>query len=133
MFLSPWHKSPQRTRSSSLSRLQYHTQTHYSQKDSSDWVISPTQRALLDNIQHSQETAIHVPGGIRTYNPNRRAAAGSRLRPCGHWNRLCAYCSLQNMSMLSILISGLVFLLFLQKTPQKLLGTDQIAVHTIKY
>jgi len=37
--------------------------------------------------QHSQETDIHAPGGIRTYNPNRRAAADPRLRPHGHWDR----------------------------------------------
>jgi len=27
-------------------------------------------------MQHSQDTDIHAPGGIRTRNPNRRAAAG---------------------------------------------------------
>jgi len=37
--------------------------------------------------QHSQETDIHAPGGIRTYNPNKRAAADPRLRPHGHWDR----------------------------------------------
>jgi hypothetical protein len=35
-------------------------------------VISPTQRCLPDNTQHSQETDIHAPSGIRTRNPSKR-------------------------------------------------------------
>ena len=31
--------------------------------------------SLPDNTQHSQETDIHAPGGIRTHNRNKRAAA----------------------------------------------------------
>ena len=34
--------------------------------------------------QHSQGTEIHTPGGIRTRNPSKRAAADPRLRPRGH-------------------------------------------------
>jgi hypothetical protein len=30
---------------------------------------------------------IHAPGGIRTRNPSKRAAADPRLRPRGHWDR----------------------------------------------
>jgi len=47
-------------------------------------MISPTQRILPDNTQHSQESDIHAPGGIRTHNPRRRAAAHPRLRPSSH-------------------------------------------------
>jgi hypothetical protein len=36
----------------------------------------PSQRPLPDNTQHSQETDIHAPGGIRTHNPSKRAAVG---------------------------------------------------------
>jgi hypothetical protein len=43
-------------------------------------VISPTQRPLPDNTQHLKETDIHVPGGIRTRNPNKRAAVDPRRR-----------------------------------------------------
>jgi len=32
-------------------------------------VISPTQRPLPDNTQHSQQTDIHAPCGIRTHIP----------------------------------------------------------------
>ena len=51
-------------------------------------MISPSQRPLRDNTQHSQQTNIHAPGGIRTHNLSRRAAADLRLRPRGHWGRL---------------------------------------------
>jgi hypothetical protein len=47
-----------------------------------------------DNTQHSQQTNIHAPGGIRTSNPSRRTAADPRLRPLGHWNRPLYYCIL---------------------------------------
>ena len=50
-------------------------------------MISPTQRPLPDNIQHSQETDIPVRGGIRTCNPNKRAATNLRLRPRKHRDR----------------------------------------------
>ena len=38
-------------------------------------MISSSQRPLPDNTQHSQQTNVHAPGGIRTHNPSRRAAA----------------------------------------------------------
>ena len=50
-------------------------------------MISPSQRPLPDNTQHSQQTNIHAPGGIRTHNLSRRAARDLRLRPRGHWDR----------------------------------------------
>ena len=34
-----------------------------------------SQQPLLDNRQHSQQTDTHAPGGIRSRNPNNRAAA----------------------------------------------------------
>ena len=51
-------------------------------------MISPSQRPLPDNTQHSQQTNIHAAGGIRTHNRSRRAAVDLRLRPRGHWDRL---------------------------------------------
>ena len=36
-------------------------------------------------------TGIHAPGGIRTHNLSRRAAADLRLRPRGHWDRLLLF------------------------------------------
>ena len=42
-------------------------------------LLSPTQRPLLENTQHSGETDIHDPGGIRTSNPSKRTVADPRL------------------------------------------------------
>jgi len=50
-------------------------------------VISPTQRPLPDNTQHSQETDIHASGVIRTRNPRKQEAADTRLRQRGHRDR----------------------------------------------
>jgi len=68
-----------------VSRL--HSTMHHSGWDSSGRVISSSQRPLLDNTQHSQQTDIHAPVGIRTHNLSRRAAADLRLRPRGHWDQ----------------------------------------------
>ena len=64
-----------------------HTTTHHSWWDSSGRVISSSQRPLPDNTQHSQQTNIHDPGGIRTHDLSRRAAADLHLRPHGYWDR----------------------------------------------
>ena len=50
-------------------------------------VISPAQRPLPHNTQHSQETDIHAPGGIQTRNPSKQPAADRGLRPRRHWDR----------------------------------------------
>jgi len=57
-----------------------HTTTHHTRWESSGRVISP----LPDNTQHSQNTTVHAPGGIRTPNPSKRPASDLRLRPRGH-------------------------------------------------
>jgi len=49
-------------------------------------VISSSQRPLPDNTQHSQQTNIHAPGGIRIHNLSRRAAADLCIRTRGHWD-----------------------------------------------
>jgi len=36
-----------------------------------------TQKPLPDNTQYLQDTDIYAPGGIRTRNPNKRAASKS--------------------------------------------------------
>ena len=65
-----------------------HTTTHHIRQDSSGRVISALQRPLPDNTQHSQQTDIHDPGGIRTHNLSRQAAVDLRLRPRSHWDRI---------------------------------------------
>ena len=78
----------QRALASSFSRFLDHTQRRSnSRQDSSGRVISSSQRPLPDNAQHSQQTNIHAPSGIRTHNLSRRAAEVLCLRPHGHWDR----------------------------------------------
>ena len=79
--------APSGARASSLSRLHDHFHTHHTKQVSSGRVISPSQRPLPDNTQHSLQTEIHAPGGIRNSNPSKRAAAVPRLRPRGHCDR----------------------------------------------
>ena len=57
-------------------------------------MISPSQRPLPDNTQHSQQTNIHALGGIRTHVRSRRAAVDLRLRPRGYWDRLTIHLAL---------------------------------------
>ena len=64
-----------------------HATTHHRRQDSSGRVISSSQRPLPDNTQHSQQTNVHAPGGIRTHDLSRRGAANLRLRQRGHWDR----------------------------------------------
>jgi len=64
------------------------TQTHNMRLNSSERVISSTQRPLPDNKQHSKATDIHVSDGIGTHNPSKQAAADPHPRLCGHWDRL---------------------------------------------
>ena len=52
-----WRNSPQRAMASSSTRFLDHTQTQHSRWDSSGQVISPSQRPLPDNTQHSQQTS----------------------------------------------------------------------------
>ena len=49
---------------------------------------SLTDTTRHDTTQHLQETAVHSPGGIRTRNNSKWAAAEPRLRLGGSWNRL---------------------------------------------
>ena len=77
-YLLPLRNSPQLAKTSSLSRIYDHTQTHHTRQDSSGRVISSSQRPVPENTQSSQQTDIHAYGGIRTHNPNKRTAADPR-------------------------------------------------------
>jgi hypothetical protein len=84
LFVCFWRESLQWGMASSLTISRSHT-TRHSREHSSGWVISSSQRPLPDNTQHSRQTDIHVTGGIRTHNINRRVAADLLLRPRGQW------------------------------------------------
>ena len=79
--------SPRWARVALLSRLYDHTQTHHTWQDSYGRVIRQSHRPLPDNTQHSQETDICAPCGIRTRNPSKRMASEPNLRLGGHLDR----------------------------------------------
>jgi len=82
-FFLIWRHISQWTRASILSRIRSNTQTHHTRWDSSGRVISSSQRPLADNTQHSERQTSMPPGGIRTHDPSKRAAADLRLSPRG--------------------------------------------------
>ena len=67
-----------------------HTTAHHSREDSSGRVISSSQRPLPDNTRHSQQTNIHAPGGIRTHDLSRWAAALRKLSK--GWREIAKMC-----------------------------------------
>jgi hypothetical protein len=68
-----------------------HTTIYHNLYDSPVRVFSCSQRPPPDNTRHSKQTVIHAPGGIRTHDLSRRAAADLGLRPRGHWDRQTMY------------------------------------------
>jgi hypothetical protein len=64
--------------------LRSHSDTPHSVRClwTSDKFVAET--STWKNIHRSQQTDIHAPGGIRTRNPSKRAAADLRLRPRGN-------------------------------------------------
>jgi len=90
-------------------------------------MISPSQRPLPDNTQHSQHTNIQALSGIRTRDRSRRAAVDLRLRPRGHWDR--HFCILGNkFSVNSIEFSvfkGLYIVIHHFARPQSLMYWDK--------
>ena len=83
-----WRHQPTTAKADSMLGFRVHTQTHHThtQHNSSGRVTSSSQRSLPDNTQHSQQTDIRAPGGIRTHDLSRRVAADLRPRPRCHWD-----------------------------------------------
>jgi len=86
--ISIWRDSPappaQWAVASSFTRFLYHTQrrTTVGRTPLDEWSARFRDLYLTTLI-----TNVHAPGGIRTHNPSRQAAADLRLRPRGHWDR----------------------------------------------
>jgi hypothetical protein len=59
----------------------------------------PVAETTPDNTQHSQETDIHAPGGIRTSNSSKLAAAYPRLRRRGHSDQLSNFIQVNNFTV----------------------------------
>jgi len=67
-------------------RVSFHTQgrTTVCRTSLDEWSTRRVDFFRPDNTQQSQQTNIHAPGGIRTHNLSRRAAADLHLIPRGH-------------------------------------------------
>jgi hypothetical protein len=106
-----WRDSPQWARTSSFTRFLYHTKqrTTVGRTPLDEWTARRTNFYLT--TQHSKQTSIHAPGGIRTLNLRRRTAPDPRLRPRGHWDRqkkmawiLKYTCNVQKLLILSLVV-----------------------------
>jgi len=63
-------------------------------------MISPNQRPIPDNTQHSKQTDIHDPSGIPTRNPSKLEVLDPRLRRHGHRDRLLVHYQLKIIFLL---------------------------------
>ena len=70
------------------------------------WTSDQLVAETSDNIQHSQQTNIHAPGRIRTYNLSRQAAVDLHLRSRGHWDRQLEWLLFRNFHRLLFLWKG---------------------------
>ena len=78
---------PQGASSSSFTRFLDHTQRRITLDRTPLDAWSARRRDLYLTTQHSQQTDVHAPRGVRTHSLSRRAATDLRLTPCGHWDR----------------------------------------------
>ena len=88
VFVCLWRDSPQWARASSFTRFLDHTQwrTTVGRTPLDEW--SARRKVLYLKTHTTLTTVIHpCPGGIRTHNLRKPAAADLRLRPRGHWDR----------------------------------------------
>ena len=73
-------------------RFLYHTQrrTTVGRTPLDEWPACRRDFYLTTHNTHNRQN-IHTPGGIKTHELRRRAAADLRLRPRGHWDRQPKY------------------------------------------
>ena len=86
-----WRCDPTRVMASSFTRFLDHTQRCTTVGMTPLDELSARRRYLYltTHDTHNRQTSI-PPGGIRTQDLSRRAAADLCLRPRGHWDRQCA-------------------------------------------
>jgi hypothetical protein len=87
-----WLCSLARAMAYSSTKLFDHTQRRatVSRTPLDEW--SARGRDLYLTTHSTQQTNIHVPGGIRTHDRSIRAAVDLRFRPRGHWDRIYYIC-----------------------------------------
>jgi hypothetical protein len=82
--------APQWARASSFMKFLDHTQwrTTVGRTPLDKWsALAETSTWQHKTLATDRQTDSHAPGGIRSHNLTRRAAADLRLRPRGHWER----------------------------------------------
>ena len=86
---SQWRCDLTRVMASSFLRFLDHTQrrTTFGRTPLDEWSPGSRDLYLTTHNTHKRQH-IHAPGGFRTHDPSRRAAANLRLTPHGHWDRL---------------------------------------------
>jgi hypothetical protein len=85
MYVCFWRDSPQWARASSFTRFLNHTQrrTTVGKTPLDEWSARRRELYQTTHITHNRQTS-HVPSGILTHSPSKRAA--TELRPRGHWD-----------------------------------------------
>ena len=80
-------RAPQWAMASSFTRFLYHTQrrTTVGRTPLDEWSARRRDFCLTTHNTHNTQTSMN-PGGIRTHNLSRPAAADLRLRPRGQWD-----------------------------------------------
>ena len=88
-FFFLWRCDPMRVMASSFLRFLDQTQqrTTVGRTPLDEWSARRRDLYLTTHDTHNRQH-IHAPGGIRTHDLSRQAAADLRLRPRGHWDRL---------------------------------------------
>jgi hypothetical protein len=83
---------------SSFTRFRDHTQQRATvdRTPLDEWLAR--RRDLYLTTQHTRQTNIHVPNGIRTHDRSRLAAVVLRLRPRGQWDRQMQYRPTENVT-----------------------------------
>jgi hypothetical protein len=82
-----WLCSSAQAMASSFTRFRDHTKRRATvSRTPFGRVISSSQRPVPDKTQHIQQTNIHAPRGIRTYDRSRWEAVDLRLKLRDHWD-----------------------------------------------
>jgi len=88
-FFFLWRCGPTRVMASSFLRFLDHTQRRITvgRTPLDEWSVRRRDLYLTTHNTHNRQISM-PPGGIRTHDLSKRAAADLRLRPRGYWNRL---------------------------------------------
>ena len=102
IFFFLWRCGPTRAMASSFLRFLDHTQRRITVGRTRlyEWSARRRDLYLTTHSTHNRQKSM-PPGGIRTHNHSRWAAADLRLRPRGHWGRLPTDFALWNFTLVT--------------------------------